>query len=77
LPSEQGSLSNLQIVFADHNSLTGTMSFQFFAGATNLGAICLHGNQITGMMPKEVGLMTNLHQLFLACRVLQVLLFCD
>ncbi|CAB9506895.1 LRR receptor-like serine threonine-protein kinase [Seminavis robusta] len=55
-----GSLSKLRVVYFGFNSLIGTIPSSLFSHPGSLQAIVLVENQLTGPVPTELGLLTNL-----------------
>ena len=62
IPSELGSLANLQGLYLWGNQLTGEIPPEL-GGLSNLTGLLLHGNQLTGEIPPELGGLSNLEWL--------------
>ena len=65
IPSELGSLANLQGLWLYDNGLTGEIPPEL-GGLSNLTELFLSGNQLTGEIPPELGGLSNLTELFLS-----------
>ncbi len=65
IPSELGSLTNLESLYLNYNQLTGEIPSEL-GRLTNLTALRLDGNQLTGEIPAELSHLTNLTVLRLA-----------
>ena len=65
IPSELGSLANLQGLWLYDNQLTGEIPPEL-GGLSNLTDLFLYGNQLTGEIPPELGGLSNLRDLGLA-----------
>ena len=65
IPSELGSLANLQRLYLSGNQLTGEIPPEL-GGLSNLTHLSLSGNQLTGEIPPELGGLSNLTWLFLS-----------
>ena len=65
IPSELGSLANLQGLWLSGNRLTGGIPTEL-GNLSNLRWLDLYGNQLTGEIPPELGGLSNLTWLFLA-----------
>ena len=59
IPSELGSLANLQGLYLSGNQLTGEIPPEL-GGLSNLTELSLSGNQLTGEIPPELGGLSNL-----------------
>ena len=64
IPSELGSLANLQGLWLYDNGLTGEIPPEL-GGLSNLTELDLGGNQLTGEIPPELGRLSNLQGLWL------------
>ncbi|CAB9518573.1 LRR receptor-like serine threonine-protein kinase [Seminavis robusta] len=60
IPEALGSLSKLGVIHFFYNSLTGTIPSSLFSLTNSMQAITLVGNQLTGPIPTELGLLTTL-----------------
>ena len=65
IPSELGSLANLQRLVLEFNELTGEIPPEL-GGLSNLTGLYLSGNQLTGEIPPELGGLSNLESLDLS-----------
>ena len=66
LPSEYGSLSNLQNLYLYSNSLSGTLPSEYGSLRENLQNLYLYSNSLSGTLPSEYGsLRENLQNLYL------------
>ena len=65
IPTELGSLANLQGLWLSGNRLTGGIPTEL-GNLSNLRWLNLYGNQLTGEIPPELGGLSNLTWLFLA-----------
>ena len=64
IPSELGSLTNLQSLSLGLNHLTGEIPAEL-GNLSNLRHLILGGNQLTGGIPTELGSLANLQRLYL------------
>ena len=64
IPSELGSLSNLEILSLFQNKLTGTIPAEL-GSLSKLTELGLFSNQLTGTIPSELGSLSNLEILYL------------
>ncbi|MBC6473959.1 MAG: hypothetical protein GDA48_15075 [Hormoscilla sp. GM102CHS1] len=64
LPSELGSLSNLQILNLNANALSGALPSEL-GSLSNLQSLYLGGNDLNGTLPPELGSLSNLQRLYL------------
>ncbi len=64
LPSELGSLSNLQDLSLEENSLSGTLPSEL-GSLSNLQVLNLDRNSLSGTLPSELGSLSNLQYLWL------------
>ncbi len=64
LPSELGSLSNLQRLILESNSLSGTLPSEL-GSLSNLQRLNLYNNSLSGTLPSELGSLSNLQYLWL------------
>ncbi|MBC6473766.1 MAG: putative Ig domain-containing protein [Hormoscilla sp. GM102CHS1] len=64
LPSELGSLSNLQYLYLDNSSLSGEIPSEL-GSLSNLRNLWLHGNSLSGTISSELGSLSNLRNLWL------------
>ena len=65
IPSELGSLTNLEWLYLNYNLLTGEIPAEL-GDLANLRVLSLTDNQLTGEIPTELGRLTNLTVLRLA-----------
>ncbi len=64
IPSELGSLSNLQELSLNRNSLSGTIPSEL-GSLSNLQELSLDRNSLSGTIPSELGSLSNLQRLYL------------
>ena len=64
IPTELGSLANLQGLYLYNNQLTGEIPTEL-GSLANLQELYLSENQLTGEIPKELGSLANLQGLYL------------
>ena len=64
IPSELGSLANLEGLLLWGNQLTGGIPTEL-GSLANLQSLDLYNNQLTGAIPVELGNLSNLHELWL------------
>ncbi len=64
LPSELGSLSNLQVLSLNFSSLSGTLPSEL-GSLSNLQELWLDRNSLSGTLPSELGSLSNLRKLYL------------
>ena len=64
IPSELGSLANLQVLHLTRNQLTGPIPAEL-GGLTNLSILALGGNELTGGITTELGRLSKLERLYL------------
>jgi hypothetical protein len=64
IPSELGTLTELEALYLDDNQLTGTIPVEL-AALTELEALYLDDNQLTGTIPSELGTVTTIQLLHL------------
>ena len=64
IPSELGSLTNLEILALGGNQLSGQIPSQL-ASLTNLQRLSLYDNQLSGPVPTWLGRLINLQELYL------------
>ncbi len=65
IPTQLGSLTNLEHLDLHSNQLTGSIPTQL-GSLTNLQYLNLHTNQLTGSIPTQLGSLTGLQRLFLS-----------
>ena len=65
IPTQLGSLTNLEHLDLHSNQLTGSIPTQL-GSLTNLQYLNLHTNQLTGSIPTQLGGLTSLQRLFLS-----------
>ena len=65
IPTELGSLSNLQRLELGNNNLSGEIPMEL-GNLFNLEILLLHFNRLTGEIPKELGSLSNLEALVLS-----------
>ena len=63
IPLEFSSLSKLNTLRITNSNLGGTLHPSLFVNLTNLSELVLSGNNLTGTIPSEIGLLTNLRRL--------------
>ncbi|KAL7490454.1 hypothetical protein ACHAWT_000099, partial [Skeletonema menzelii] len=63
IPSEIGSMKNLEYLSLNNNTLTGTIPSEI-GSMKNLTFLYLDFNDLVGSIPTEIGLMENLSELF-------------
>ncbi|CAB9506903.1 Inherit from bctoNOG: RHS repeat-associated core domain-containing protein [Seminavis robusta] len=66
IPEIFGRLSKLEVTYFGFNSLTGTIPQSLYSLSNSMRAILLTENLLTGQVPTELGLLTNLEGLSLA-----------
>jgi len=64
IPSELGSLSNLQILDLYNNSMSGTIASEL-GSLSNLQILDLYNNSLSGTIASELGSLSNLQYLYL------------
>ena len=64
IPTELGSLSNLETLNLGGNQLTGDIPTEL-GNLSNLQGLWLNDNELTGDIPTELGNLSNLHELWL------------
>ena len=64
IPSELGSLSNLERLSLSYNRLSGSIPSEL-GGLSNLERLLLSGNRLSGSIPSELGSLSNLEWLSL------------
>ena len=69
IPTELGSLANLEWLYLSGNQLTGEIPPEL-GGLSNLTGLVLESNQLTGEIPPELGGLSNLQQLYLSANQL-------
>ncbi|KAL1563845.1 non-specific serine/threonine protein kinase [Salvia divinorum] len=60
IPHSLSSLSQLTFITLDHNNLSGEIPSSFFSNCTKLKVVDFSSNQLTGMIPAEIGTCPNL-----------------
>ena len=63
LPPEISHAKEIQTIFLFENSLQGTIPIQYFTEMTNLGNVDLSKNALSGSIPTEIGLLSDLFYL--------------
>ena len=69
IPTELGSLSNLERLWLSGNQLTGEIPPEL-GGLSNLTGLILADNELTGEIPPELGGLSNLERLYLGGNLL-------
>lgn len=65
LPPEWSGLTNLQVLVAHDNDLTGSLRGDFLGKLTKLRHLSLHTNFFLGSLPTEIRILSDLGELFL------------
>jgi Leucine-rich repeat (LRR) protein len=65
LPLSLTNLTNLSFLYVGDNLISGELDPRLFTNWTRLEHLALYNNSFTGLLPSEIGLLTNLKELAL------------